>query len=135
MYCRWRSSGICVCLFQVRTCISNVILIQYWFISSLSWKRVIANMEATEPRVPSSGVEVVTPCFCGVRFARSLVFCVVFCRSYLSFFLLVIALRVFFDLRLLSYPFSIFTLSYVVVFHMFNELRWEAIVSLIIASA
>ena len=44
----------------------------------------------------TSGAPGFTPSFCGVRVARSLVFCVVFCRSlFVFFFLRAIVLSVF----------------------------------------
>ena len=63
-----------------------------------------------------------TPEFSGVRVARSLVFCVVFCRSLcvpLSFFLLVIALSVLLRFMDSDYPFGVFSwTSLVLLLHL-----------------
>jgi hypothetical protein len=49
--------------------------------------------------------------FSGVRVARSLVFCVVFCRSLFVFFLLVIVLSVLLQITVFDYPSSSFCTS------------------------
>jgi hypothetical protein len=54
-----------------------------------------------------SGVPEFIPCFCGVRVARSLVFCVMFCRSLfvlLTFFFWPLYCMSFFDLQYLITP-------------------------------
>ena len=53
-----------------------------------------------------------TTAFSGIRVAQSLVFCVVFCRSLLVFFLLAIALSVFLWFTVSGYPLGILNLSY-----------------------
>ena len=68
-----------------------------------------------QERLTLSGHPSSPPVFIGLRVARSLVFCVMFCRSLfvlLSFFFLAIALSVLLRIMASDYTFDIFTLFY-----------------------
>jgi len=58
--------------------------------------------------VYSQGTHEFTPGFSGVYVSRSLVFCVVFCRSLFVLFLLPIVLSVLLQFSASDYPFGIF---------------------------
>ena len=68
-----------------------------------------------------------TPDFSEVSVARSLVLCVVFCRSLFVLFLLLTVLSVLLQLTASGYPFGIFKLcsTFVIYFHWRNRLQFS----------
>ena len=82
---------------------SGIKFSSFW-ICYIWWQRVPL-VEQELPTLPEHLHS--SPVLSGVRIARSLVFCVVFCRLCLSFFLLATAPSVFLRLTASDYPYSI----------------------------